>query len=66
MIVLDENTGRIYRIGVEGTLGDNSFNAAVSPPVLRNTLINDYPEIINATRVKNFDFPGFKIWRKSF
>jgi len=61
-----ENAGRIYRIGVEGTLGDNSFNAAVSPPVLRNTLINDYPEVINATRVKNFGFPVLRYGDKVF
>ncbi len=61
-----ENAGRIYRIAVNGTLGDNTFNAAVSPPTLRNALINDYPEVVSAARVKNFGFPVLRYGDKVF
>ena len=74
LYVLDElsydrfhkNADRIYRIGVDGTLGDNDFKAATSPPPLRNTLINDYPEVLSAARVGNFGFPVLRYGDKVF
>ncbi|QQS35415.1 MAG: ABC transporter permease [Ignavibacteriales bacterium] len=61
-----KNADRIYRIAVNGTLGENNFNAAVSPPPLRNALMTDYPEVVSATRVKNFGYPVLRYGDKVF
>ncbi|HSP88213.1 MAG TPA: ABC transporter permease, partial [Ignavibacteriaceae bacterium] len=57
---------RIYRITVDGALGDNEFVAAVSPPTLMKTLIQDYPEVEATTRFKTFGFPVLRYGDKVF
>ncbi|HSP87496.1 MAG TPA: ABC transporter permease, partial [Ignavibacteriaceae bacterium] len=61
-----EKADRIYRITVDGALGDNEFVAAVSPPPLMKTLIQDYPEVEAATRFKTFGFPVLRYGDKVF
>ena len=62
----NKNSDRIYRIVVNGTLGNNDFNAAVSAPPLRNTLLTDFPEVVAATRIRNFGFPVLRYKDKVF
>ena len=62
----NKNSDRIYRIAVNGTLGNNNFNAAVSAPPLRNTLLTDFPEVVAATRIRNFGFPVLRYKDKVF
>lgn len=62
----NKNSDRIYRIAVNGTLGNNDFNAAVSAPPLRNTLLADFPEVVAATRIRNFGFPVLRYKDKVF
>jgi len=57
---------RIYRITVNGVLGDNSFNAAVTAPPLRNVLLEEYPEVEAATRFRSFGFPVLRYGDKVF
>ncbi len=61
-----ENSDRIYRIYVNGALGDNTFTAAVSPPPMRNVLLQDYPEVEAATRFNSFGFPVLRYGDKVF
>ncbi len=61
-----KNSDRIYRVAVNGALGENNFDAAVSPPTLRNHLMTDYPEVKGVTRVKNFGFPVMRYGDKVF
>jgi putative ABC transport system permease protein len=61
-----ENSNRIYRIAVNGALGDNSFNAAVTAPPMRNALLQDYPEVKAVTRFNSFGFPVLRYGDKVF
>ena len=46
-----ENADRIHRIGLRFNVGSNQFDAAVGPVPAANALMNDYPEVIAATRI---------------
>lgn len=62
-----ENSERIYRIGIDGALGgETNFRAAVSPAPMRNTLLQEYPEVEAATRFKSFGFPVMRYGDKVF
>ena len=62
----NENSDRIYRIAVDGSLGDNSFKVAVTSPPLRNALLQDYPEVEAVTRIRSFGFPVLRYEDKVF
>ena len=62
----NKNSDRIYRIVVDGALGDNSFNAAVTAAPLRSALLQDYPEVEAVTRIRNFGFPVLRYEDKIF
>jgi len=62
----NKNSDRIYRIVVDGGLGENSFKAAVTAPPLRNALLQDYPEVEAVTRIRNFGFPVLRYEDKVF
>ncbi len=62
----NENSDRIYRIVVDGSLGDNSFKAAVTAAPLRTALMQDYPEVEAVTRIRNFGFPVLRYEDKVF
>jgi putative ABC transport system permease protein len=63
----NENSDRIYRITIDGTLGEkNTFRAAVSPAPMRNTFLQEYPEVEAVTRFKSFGFPVMRYGDKVF
>ncbi len=51
-----EKAERIYRVGFDARLGDASFHAAVSPALMAETLLEDFPEVEQTTRL--FAFTG--------
>jgi len=50
-----KNADRIYRVSVKGLVGNNGFNMAVTAPPMAKALVDDYPEVINATRMQRAD-----------
>jgi putative ABC transport system permease protein len=42
---------RIYRVGLDAIVGSNEVAGAVTPPVMAETLVRDFPEVIAATRI---------------
>src|SRR5690606_38360964 len=61
-----EKSDRIYRVVVNGALGDNSFEAAVTAPPMINALLQYYPEVEAATRFNSFGFPVLRYGDKVF
>jgi len=51
----NEKADRIYRVNADLKLGDNEVQYAGTMPPLAKTLINDYPDIENAVRIKKAD-----------
>ena len=47
-----ENLDRIYRINLHGSLMGQEIDAATSPYPLAATLVNEFPEVENAVRVR--------------
>jgi putative ABC transport system permease protein len=43
---------RIYRMGVQGQMAENSFNQAVTASPMAQAMLEDYPEIEQVTRLK--------------
>ncbi len=62
----NSKSDRIYRITVNGSLGDNDFIAAVTPPPLRKVLLQDYPEVESVTRFRSFGYPVLRYGDKVF
>jgi putative ABC transport system permease protein len=52
-----EKSDRMYRITLNGKLGDNEFHVATTSPPLGKTLVEEYPEVEAATRINSFGFP---------
>src|SRR6476620_5958568 len=60
LYVLDElsydkynvNANRIYRVNNEVKFGDNYFDMAVSPALLGSTMVRDFPEVQQYTRLR--------------
>ncbi|MCK4417204.1 MAG: ABC transporter permease, partial [Candidatus Latescibacteria bacterium] len=50
-----ENVQQIYRVIGEGKIGDEISQGAQMPGPLAPALLNDFPEIISATRIKNVE-----------
>ena len=48
----NENANRIYRVNADLKLGDNEQQYAGTMPPLAKTLINEYPDVENAVRLK--------------
>ncbi|MBT3251757.1 MAG: FtsX-like permease family protein [Candidatus Marinimicrobia bacterium] len=56
-----QNSDRIVRVTVKGALGGNEFQMALSTAPLAKTLLAEYPEVEQATRMRgNFGFPVFR------
>ena len=49
-----ENLERIYRINLHGSMMGQEVNAATSPYPLAATLVNEFPQVENAVRVRQF------------
>ncbi|HMB94397.1 MAG TPA: ABC transporter permease [Rhodothermales bacterium] len=50
-----EKAERIFRIGLDARIGDKDFLAPISPEPMREALVNDFPEVVAATRFFTFD-----------
>lgn len=48
-----ENADRIYRAGLDVIVGTNEVAGAVTPPIMAETLVKDFPEVIAVTRVNS-------------
>ena len=46
-----ETSNDIYRVTAQGTIGGKAFNQAVTAPPMAKALMDDYPEVIKATRI---------------
>ncbi len=46
-----ENAGRIYRVAIRGEISGQAINVAVSSPPFGPTLVADYPEVVDYTRI---------------
>ncbi|MFC1563598.1 ABC transporter permease [candidate division KSB1 bacterium] len=47
-----KNTEKIYRISTNATLRGNNFQLATSPAIMAPTLVSDYPEVVDAVRIR--------------
>jgi putative ABC transport system permease protein len=45
-------SNRIYRLGISGKIGENSFTMPVSNTPAAPALVKDYPEVLNAVRFR--------------
>ena len=50
-----EKADNIYRVALRASMQGNRFNAPITSAPLAETVIRDYPEVINAVRFFNFD-----------
>ena len=46
-----ENSRRIYRVAIHGEISGQELNVAVSSPPFGPALVNDFPEVVDYTRV---------------
>ncbi|OGU55898.1 MAG: hypothetical protein A2V66_18260 [Ignavibacteria bacterium RBG_13_36_8] len=60
------NSDRIYRMVLDGKLGENEFNLAVSASPLAETMVRDFPEVENSTRLFRGGFPVIRYKDKVF
>lgn len=56
----------IYRLNLEGKLGDNSFSMTNSTAPAGPTMLAEYPEVVNYVRIRNTGFPVFRYEDKVF
>ncbi len=61
-----EKADRIVRVHTEGRLADNEFRMAVSPAPLAFTLVDEFPEVEAAFRMRSYGFPVFRYGDKAF
>ena len=62
----NEKADRIYRPYVEGRISNNEFHMAVTCSPMAFTLVEEYPEVEAATRVRNYGFPVYRYGDKAF
>ncbi|MFC2136219.1 ABC transporter permease [Bacteroidota bacterium] len=60
------NSDRIYRMVLDGKLGENEFKLAVSASPLAETMLRDFPEIENSARMFKAGFPVIRYEDKVF
>lgn len=61
-----ENADNVYRLNLEGKLGDNEFRMTNSTAPAGPTMIEEYPEVVNYTRIRNTGFPVLRYEDKVF
>jgi putative ABC transport system permease protein len=61
-----ERADQIYRVGIRGFINNTLFRGVVTPSPMAQTLVNEYPEVTAATRLRNFGFPVFRYEDKVF
>ena len=60
------NAENIYRLNLQGKLGDNSFSMTNSTAPAGPTMLEEYPEVVNYVRIRNTGFPVFRYEDKVF
>ncbi len=61
-----EKADQIYRVGIRGFINNILFRGVVTCSPMAQTLVNEYPEVTAATRLRNFGFPVFRYEDKVF
>jgi putative ABC transport system permease protein len=61
-----ENAEQIYRVGINGYINNIRFEGVVTCSPMAETLVQEYPEVTAATRVRNFGFPVFRYQDKVY
>jgi len=61
-----EKADQIYRVGIRGFVNNTLFHGVVTPAPMAQTLVNEFPEVTAATRLRNFGFPVFRYGDKVF
>jgi len=61
-----EKSGQIYRVTLQGIVGTNEFNGAITCAPLAAALVQDFPEVVAATRFRSFGFPVLRYGEKVF
>jgi putative ABC transport system permease protein len=61
-----EKSGQIYRVTLQGIVGTNEFNGAITCAPLAAALARDFPEVVAATRFRSFGFPVLRYGEKVF
>ncbi len=46
-----QNTEQIYRVAAKGMIGNQEINQAVTSSLMAETLVEEYPEVLHATRL---------------
>ncbi len=62
----NKNADRIVRFGVDAKLGDQSFYGAVTSAPMAAALVNEFPEVEEAVRIRNYGFPVLRYKDKVF
>ncbi|MCF7824910.1 MAG: ABC transporter permease [Candidatus Marinimicrobia bacterium] len=57
---------QIYRLGLQGKMGDNEFTMGLSSAIAGPTLKEDFPEVIDYVRIRNTGFPVLRYQDKVF
>ncbi len=57
---------QIYRLDLQGKMGDNEFTMGLSCAPAGPTMLDDYPEVINYTRIRHTGFPVLRYEDKVF
>ncbi|QJD94937.1 FtsX-like permease family protein [Mucilaginibacter robiniae] len=57
-----QDANRVYRVNMEGKMGDSEFNAGYTPPPAGDALLNNFPEVESYTRIYR---PGNQLIRYS-
>ena len=60
------NADNIYRLNLDGKLGDNEFKMTFSTAIAGPTMLEEYPEVVNYTRIRNTGFPVLRYDDKVF
>lgn len=74
LFVLDEisydrhhkKADQIYRAGLRAFINNSEFHGVVTCSPMAKALVDEYPEVTHATRVRNFGFPVFRYQDKVF
>ena len=61
-----EKADQIYRVGIRGFVNNNLFHGVITCSPMAQTLVNEFPEVTAATRLRNFGFPVFRYEDKVF
>lgn len=61
-----EHADDIYRVGLDAKVLGNEFKGAVACGPMAATLVAEFPEVVAATRVRNYGFPVLRYKEKVF